>query len=303
MGTKPEKIAYLGMGIMGASMAVNMARSGLDLVVWNRTPGKEGTRRAQEAGARVASSISEAVKDVDFIFLCLSDVPDLEAVVFGEQGVLSNAKHGAILVDMSTTGPSCAEKMASAVSNKGMHFIDAPVSGGDIGARNATLTIMVGGEKEIFQKCLPIFEKIGKNISYCGPSGSGQAIKLCNQILCAVNMLAVCESLKLAEMLGLDPQMVIDVCSSGAAGSWALSNLGPRIIKGDLEPGFMIKDMQKDLRLVKDILQNSSRFPASELADDKFAEAIKLFGRDGSLKGTQAMSAAYELLRKGAHSG
>jgi 3-hydroxyisobutyrate dehydrogenase len=298
MGTKFERIAYLGMGIMGASMAVNMAKAGLNVTVWNRTPGKEGARRAEEAGAQVAASISEAVSNADLIFLCLSDVPDLEAVVLGESGVLASAKNGAILVDMSTTGPSCAEKMAGAVQSKGMHFLDAPVSGGDVGARNGTLTIMVGGEKEIFDACVPVFEKIGKNISYCGPSGSGQAIKLCNQILCAVNMLAVCESLKLAETMGLDPQMVVDVCSPGAGGSWALSNLGPRIVKGDLEPGFMIKDMQKDLRLVREVLQNSFQFPASELADKRFSDAIKLIGDGGAAKGTQAMSTAYGINQK-----
>lgn len=296
MGRKIEKLAYLGMGIMGASMAVNLARAGLHTTVWNRTPGKDGARRAQEAGAHVAESISEAVKDADLIFLCLSDVPDLKKVLLDEAGVLAAARAEAVLVDMSTTGPECAREMAKVVSSRGMHFLDAPVSGGDIGARNATLTIMIGGEKEIFDMCLPVFEKIGKNITYCGPSGSGQSIKLCNQILCAVNMLAVCESLKLAEIMGLNPQMVIDVCSSGAAGSWALSNLGPRIVKADLEPGFMIKDMQKDLRLVKEVLQNSLRFPASELADCKFDEAVEKLGEQGSIKGTQAMSIAYELI-------
>lgn len=294
MMSEAKRIAYLGMGIMGASMAVNLAKAGFAVTVWNRSEGREGLQRAQEAGAKRAFSVAEAVHNADVVMLCLSDVPDLEMVLLGSDGVVESAKPGTVIVDMSTTGPACARKMAHMLLGKKLHFIDAPVSGGDIGARNATLTIMAGGEQEQFDACLPIFQAIGKNIHYCGPSGSGQAVKLCNQVLCAVNMLAVCESLKLADVLGIDQQLIIDVCGSGAAGSWALTNLGARIARGDLEPGFMIKDMQKDLRLVRESMgEHGAQLPACELADKKFDDAVVQIGNNGNRKGTQAMSAAY----------
>jgi 3-hydroxyisobutyrate dehydrogenase len=295
-GLVMKSIAYLGMGIMGSSMACNLAKAGFRVTVWNRSEGREGLRRAQEAGARKAASIAEAVADADVVMSCLSDVPDIEMVLLGDGGVSSSAKAGAIVVDMATTGPACAQMVAGKFADKGMQFLDAPVSGGDVGARNATLTIMVGGERTAFDACLPIFQSIGKNIHYCGSAGAGQSVKLCNQILCAVNMLAVCESLELAKSMGIDPTLMIDVCGSGAAGSWALSNLGPRIAKGDLEPGFMIKDMQKDLRLIREAAQNVEHglsLPACQLAVKQFGEAVQLIGNQGDRKGTQAMSVAY----------
>lgn len=292
----PTAVSYLGMGIMGASMAVNMAKAGIPIKVWNRSKGREGTARAVESGARETDTIASAVEDTQLIFLCLTDESDLEDILFRQDGVAQSATAGSIIIDMSTTGPDCAKKMASELEKRNLRFVDAPVSGGDVGARNGTLTIMAGGEKDSFDKCLPVFQKIGKNIHYCGPVGSGQSVKLCNQILCAVNMIAVCESLSLAEALSIDPSLMIEVCSSGAAGSWALANLGPRIIANNLEPGFMIKDMKKDLRLVKEALSGSSmHFAGTELADGKFDEAISLLP-GGQFKGTQAMIAAYRAL-------
>jgi 3-hydroxyisobutyrate dehydrogenase len=293
-GDKKERIAYLGMGIMGASMSCNLAKAGFNLTVWNRSQGKAGLKRALEAGAHSAASLSETVKEANTVIMCLSDVTDLYEVLLGAGGVVESARPGTTVIDMSTTGPECARKVSELLAARNLHFLDAPVSGGDVGARNATLTIMVGGEKPVFEKCLPIFESIGKNIRYCGASGSGQAVKLCNQVLCAVNMLAVCESLKLSELLGIDPQLMIEVCGSGAAGSWALSNLGPRIARGDLEPGFMIKDMQKDLRLVGEAIEFAPvELAACKLADSKFREAVAAMPPDGERKGTQAMSVAY----------
>jgi len=287
-------LAFLGMGIMGASMACNLLKAGFNVHVWNRTESREGLARAQDAGARRAFSVSEAVHGAEFVILCLTDVPDLEEVILGESGVLSSAKPGAILIDMGTSGPECAKKLSSILESKGMHFVDAPVSGGDVGARDGTLTIMVGAEKAIYERCLPLFQGMGKKIQHCGPVGAGQAVKLCNQILCAVNMLAVCESLDLAEHLGIDRNLMIEVCGSGAAGSWALTNLGPRITAGNLEPGFMIKDMRKDLRLVREALHAaSSELEATLLADRKFVEAVQKLGEGGERKGTQAMSVAY----------
>lgn len=294
---KSPTVAYLGMGIMGSSMAVNMAKNGVTVKVWNRTKGREGTSRAVEAGAVEFATISDVVANCDLIFLCLTDVKDLEAVLFGDGGVADSATAGSIVVDMSTTGPDCARRVAETLAKRNIGFVDAPVSGGDVGARNGTLTIMAGGKKEDFDACLPVFQKIGKNIHYCGVSGSGQAVKLCNQILCAVNMIAVCESLSLAEALSIDPSLMIEVCSSGAAGSWALSNLGPRIIANNLEPGFMIKDMKKDLRLVQEALAcGTMKFAGTDLANQKFDDAIAAIASGGEFKGTQAMIAAYKAL-------
>jgi 3-hydroxyisobutyrate dehydrogenase len=295
MMSSEKKIAYLGMGIMGASMASNLARAGFTVKVWNRTEGKPGLKLAADAGASVSASIKDAVSDADIVMMCLTDVPDLEDVLLRDGGVLDNMKAAAVVIDFSTTGPACARKMFSEAAKKQIHFLDAPVSGGDVGAKNGTLTVMVGGDRNIFDLCLPAFQGVGKNIHYCGNSGSGQAVKLCNQILCAVNMLAVCESMKLAELLAIDPKLMIDVCGSGAAGSWALSNLGARIARGDLEPGFMIKDMRKDLRLVKEALAGAGvDFEACDLADQKFVDAVEAFPEDGERKGTQAMSVAYQ---------
>lgn len=295
-------VAYLGMGIMGSAMAINMANAEIPLTVWNRTKGREGTRRAVDAGAREASDIKEAVTSAELIFLCLTDVQDLEDTLFRVGGVAESATAGSVIVDMSTTGPECARRVAERLEQQGLSFVDAPVSGGDVGARNGTLTIMAAGRQDSFDKCLPVFQKIGKNIHYCGKAGNGQAVKLCNQILCAVNMIAVCESLSLAEALSIDPALMIEVCSSGAAGSWALANLGPRIIADNLEPGFMIKDMQKDLRLVREALSDTElTFAGSELANQKFDEAIAAIASGGEFKGTQAMIAAYRALAAGAH--
>lgn len=175
-----------------------------------------------------------------------------------------------------------------------MHFLDAPVSGGDIGAQKATLTVMVGGEKSEFEKAKPLFECLGKNIFYCGPTGSGQAVKLCNQILCAVNMVAVTEAIRFAELADVNPELVINVCSTGAGGSWALSNLGPKIVQGDLAPGFKIDDMDKDLRLVAETLPpGSESLPGATLAAGKFQQAKELDGTSGGSQGTQAMIRAY----------
>lgn len=289
------RLAYLGMGIMGASMASNLAKAGLTVQVWNRTKGREGTKRAVESGAILKESVADAVAGANIIFLCLSDVADLEDVLFRPDGVCGAATKGSIIIDMSTTGPACARTISARMKGLGLRFLDAPVSGGDVGARNASLTIMCGGDKVDFDFCLPVFEKIGRNIHYCGPSGSGQAIKLCNQILCAVNMVAVCEAISLSEKMQIDPKLMIEVCGSGAAGSWALSNLGPRIVSGNLEPGFMIKDMQKDLRLVSEALGDNAgkSFEGAQLASKKFVEASKNLDPNGELKGTQAMISAY----------
>lgn len=288
-------IAYLGMGIMGAAMAANLARAGFSVKVWNRTAGRAGLTSAVEAGAVACSSVAEAVSGAEAVFLCLGEEADLQDVVFRADGVAANASPGAIIIDMSTTGPACARNTAAKLQAHQIVFLDAPVTGGDVGARNGTLTIMVGGEPSAFKKCLPYFQAMGKTIKHCGPVGNGQSLKLCNQVLCAVNMVAVCEAFELAQNLGIDANLVVEVCGSGAAASWALSNLGPRIISGDFKPGFKISHMMKDLRLVRDSLNSVSRnFPGTKLAEEKFSVSAKLPGTACGDQGTQAMMLAYK---------
>ncbi|MCC7529939.1 MAG: NAD(P)-dependent oxidoreductase [Candidatus Melainabacteria bacterium] len=293
------KIAYLGLGLMGEAMAVNLARAGLNVVGWNRTPGKPGEVALLTAGGKVARSLEDAVSGAGVIFTCLGDIEDVEQVLLKAGGVIECAAPGTVIADFSTIGPEAARRIFASLNSKGMHFLDAPVTGGDVGARNATLTIMVGGDEEPFQKALAYLEKVGKTIKRCGPSGSGQALKLCNQILCAVNMISVCEAFHLAKQLGVDENLVVDVLSAGAGGSWALTNLGPRIIKSDFAPGFALKHMLKDLRLVFENLDGKSdELPGTKLARELFKQVgengDKAGGGANGARGTQAMSLAYD---------
>lgn len=275
---------------MGSSMAANLARAGFAVTGWNRTKGRITVQAAVDGGVTVCDDLTQAVQDADAILLCLSDTKDIEDMLLSHDFLKGKISSGSIVIDMSTTGPECAKKLAAALLEDKIQFVDAPVSGGDIGARNGTLTIMVGAEKADFDRCLPLFQAMGNNITHCGNVGAGQAVKLCNQVLCAVNMVAVCEALSLAQQLDIDPKLVVDVCSTGAAGSWALANLGPRILSGDLAPAFKIKDMQKDLRLVG---ESHAGLPGVKLANDKFGDVVVREGTAGSALGTQAMIKAY----------
>lgn len=275
-------------------MAANIARSGREVLGWNRTPAKETSKRAEEAGVRVVASAMDAVRDAEIVILCLSDVADLHEMLFGKQGIASALKPDSIVVDMSTTGPEAARDACARLAERGVKFLDAPVSGGDIGARNGTLTIMVGGDGDAFERAKPVFDTMGKNIRHCGAAGAGQAVKLCNQILCAVNMVAVCEAFELADEIGIDRNLIVEVCGTGAAGSWALSNLGPRIVRGELGPGFMIWHMLKDLRLVGDTIGGGAlKLPGTALAQDLFQNVERSFP-DGGKLGTHAMVLAYK---------
>lgn len=291
-------VAYLGLGIMGGAMASHLAKAGHKVFAWNRTPGRPGADLASEAGATICSTAEEAVKGVRFVFLCLSDASDIKELLLGENGIAKHAWPGTIFIDMSTTGIQCAQELASKLESMGYGFLDAPVSGGDIGAKNATLTIMVGGKKTDFETVLPLLECLGKNITYCGDSGAGQAIKLCNQILCAVNMVSITEAIHFAKALDIDPQLVVDVCGTGAGGSWALTNLGPKIIQNNFEPGFMLKHMLKDLGLVKEAFSTTAnanhiqnQLLGTLLAVQKFQKVAEK--PDGMQLGTQSMITAY----------
>ncbi|MBK9142231.1 MAG: NAD(P)-dependent oxidoreductase [Candidatus Melainabacteria bacterium] len=282
------RVAFLGMGIMGAAMAANLARDGYPVLIWNRSAGSPGAALAAAAGAEVAPDLAGAVRDREIIFSCLGDEKDV-ASVLGD--LVPLASRDSLVVDMTTIGPSAARELAVNLESAGLRFLDAPVTGGDIGAREGTLTIMVGGRKEDFDAALPILRVMGKTVEYCGPSGSGQALKLCNQVLCAVNMIGVCEALTLAGNLGLEERLVVDTLGGGAGGSWALSNLGRRIVNGDLGPGFMLRHMIKDLRLIEE--NAAVELPGTEMARNLFQRVSdSVPGADREL-GTQAMISAY----------
>ncbi|MBS1957690.1 MAG: NAD(P)-dependent oxidoreductase [Cyanobacteria bacterium SZAS-4] len=290
MSNQPQKIAYLGLGIMGSAMTLNFRKAGFDVVGWNRTLARPGVEAVKEQGISVVDSVESAVSQADVVFSCLGDVPDVEQVLLGD--VKKFARKNTIVVDMTTVGKAAAIHLNDGLKEAGIRFLDAPVTGGDVGAKQGTLTILVGGEKATFDQVLPMFEAIGKNIVYCGPAGSGQAMKLCNQVLCAINMIAVSETFSLADQMQIDKKLLLESLGSGAGASWALSNLGTRVANGDFKPGFTLEHMLKDLRLIDENVSDCN-LPGVELARQLFEQAGHLGGELGFRQGTQAMFKAY----------
>lgn len=243
-------VGWIGTGVMGISMAGHLLDAGCRLVVFNRS--SEKSRPLIRRGAEEADSPAEVAGRADIIFTMVGYPRDVRQVVLGEEadsGVLSGLRPGGILVDMTTSEPALAEEIAERALLVGGRALDAPVSGGDIGARNATLSIMVGGDSETFARVLPLFQRLGKTVVLQGGPGAGQHTKMVNQILVAASMIGVCEALLYAEKAGLDVTTVLQSVSSGAAGSWSLANLGPRIVQGDFAPGFYVEHFIKDMRI------------------------------------------------------
>ena len=240
-------LGFVGLGTMGRAMALNLLAAGYDLQVYNRTRSRMDPLVRE--GARAASSCQDAAAGSDVVITMLSDSPVVREVVLGEGGVLSGCGRGTIIVDMSTISPSVTREIARECDKRGVVFLDAPVSGGESGAIEGTLSVMVGGSAAAVESVRPILEVMGSNITHMGASGSGQAAKLCNQVVCGLNILAVCEGLALGLAGGLDPKTLLDAIGGGAAGSWMLSNLAPRMMVQDWSPGFRIALQQKDLRL------------------------------------------------------
>jgi 3-hydroxyisobutyrate dehydrogenase len=294
-----QKIAFLGLGVMGGAMSANLVKRGYSVVGWNRSKNRPTIATFTSVGGTLAETLQDAVSEADVVFSCLGDVPDVTEVLIGDKGAMHFAKANTLFIDTSTIGSDAAKNIGNALMHDGLRFLDAPVSGGDVGARNGTLTFMVGGNPEDLQECLHLFEAMGSNIKHCGAIGSGQAVKLCNQTLVSVYMLALCETMQMAEKMGIDPQLVVDVCGSGAAGSWALTNLGMKVATGDYQAGFAIKHMLKDLRLVQEIsdrqnLNFSVDLPAIALAMQNFQKVSQLDDGQGAEQGTQAMIRAYK---------
>lgn len=242
-----QRIGFIGLGIMGRPMCLNLLKAGFPLTVFNRTA--ERMAAVVAAGAHAAASPRAVAEQSDVVITMVTDSPDVEAVILSEDGVINGMSRDGIVIDMSTISPLVTRRIADRLTEKGVHLLDAPVSGGDAGAIAGTLAIMVGGDREVFATCLPIFQAMGKTITYVGGSGMGQTVKLCNQILVSVTNLAVCEAVAFAAGAGVDPLVMIEATRNGAAGSWQLANLGPKMVARDYAPGFMIDLQQKDLRL------------------------------------------------------
>jgi 3-hydroxyisobutyrate dehydrogenase len=245
-----SKIGWIGTGVMGNAMCCHLLAAGYRVAVFNRTRGK--AENLVSRGARWCDSPMDVANRSDVVFSMVGFPDDVEQVLLGDQGVLAAARPGTILVDMTTSSPELARRLYAASIARGVAALDAPVSGGDTGAREATLAIMVGGDKDTYAQILPLFQILGKNIAHMGAAGAGQHTKMCNQILIAGTMIGTVEALLYAQRMGMDPNAVIDVIGQGAASSWTINNLGRRIAKGDFNPGFFIKHYVKDMGIALD---------------------------------------------------
>jgi 3-hydroxyisobutyrate dehydrogenase len=282
------RIGWIGTGVMGSSMCGHLLGAGFSTTVYNRTKAK--AERLIERGALWANSPKEVAEASDVIFTIVGYPRDVRSVILGEDGVLAGCEEGNIVVDMTTSEPSLAIEIAEAAARVGVRTVDAPVSGGDVGAREARLSIMIGGDPEVVEALQPCFEAMGSTIVHQGGPGAGQHTKMVNQILIATNMIGVCEALLYACRAGLDLLTVMQSVGSGAAGSWSLTNLGARIIDNNFDPGFFVEHFVKDMGIA---LEESKRMglsmPGLALAHQLYLSLVALgHGRDG----TQALMLA-----------
>ncbi|MEC9149429.1 MAG: NAD(P)-dependent oxidoreductase [Planctomycetota bacterium] len=282
------KIGWIGTGVMGRSMCRHLMSAGYEMTLYSRTPSKAA--ELLEAGAAWAETPKAVAARSDIVFSIVGFPSDVREVILGENGAVHGAKAGSVLVDMTTSQPSLAEEIDAVARTQGLHSIDAPVSGGDIGAREARLSIMIGGEKEVVEALMPCWEAMGKTSVYQGSAGAGQHTKMVNQTLIATNMIGVCEALLYGFKAGLDLETVMKSVCSGAAGSWSLSNLGPRIINNDFDPGFFVEHFIKDMGIA---LDESKRLgislPGLALAHQLY---LALAAQGHSRDGTQALQLA-----------
>ena len=285
-----HSIAFIGTGVMGRSMAGHLLKAGHTLHIFNRTKAK--AQPLLDAGAHWHESAGVAAAQADFVFTIVGFPADVEATYFGPAGVLTAARRGTVLVDMTTSSPLLAKRIAGAASAKGLVALDAPVSGGDVGAREARLVIMAGGDAAAFARTKPLFELMGKNIALHGGAGAGQHCKLANQISIASIMMSWCEALTYAQKAGLDPARVIESIGGGAAASWSLNNLAPRALKGDFAPGFYVKHFLKDMRLALESAEAMKLdLPGLQQAKRLYDEVA---ARGWEENGTQALLKLYQ---------
>jgi 3-hydroxyisobutyrate dehydrogenase len=270
---------------MGISICGHLIDAGYQTTVYSRT--RSRSQPLLDKGASWAQTPAEVAANSDVTFTMVGYPADLREVVLGEQGVLASARPGSVVVDMTTSEPSLAQEIFTAAAEKGVASVDAPVSGGDIGARNATLSIMVGGETATVEALRPLFELLGKTIIHQGPAGAGQHTKMVNQTLIASGMVGVCEALLYAYRAGLDLETVLESVSGGAAGSWSLSNLAPRMLKGDYAPGFMVEHFIKDMEItLAEARRMNLALPGLALAHELY---LALRAQGGGRDGTQAL--------------
>ncbi|MFD2656676.1 NAD(P)-dependent oxidoreductase [Gracilibacillus thailandensis] len=283
-------IGFIGTGVMGKSMATHLIEAGYEVHLFTRTKAK--AQELLDAGAVWEESIASLAQRVNVIISIVGYPYDVETIYLGEDGIITHAQPGTYLIDMTTSDPVLAETISQAAEKKDLHSLDAPVSGGDIGAKNGKLTIMAGGKEKDFEAMRPIFEKLGENIVLQGPAGAGQHTKMANQITIASNMIGVSEAIMYAKKAGLDPVRVLKSISTGAAGSWSLSNLAPRMIKGDSDPGFYIKHFIKDMKIA---LANAKKMglqtPGLALSLELYEELAEKGLED---RGTQALIKWFE---------
>jgi 3-hydroxyisobutyrate dehydrogenase len=286
------RVGFIGLGIMGRPMAKHLIDAGHSLTVWNRS--RPGIEVLKAHGASEAGSPADVAARSEVVITMVGDSPDVEQVALGEQGIIRGAAPGLVHIDMSTISPEVTRRIAGAYAEGGIEMLDAPVSGGEAGAVNATLSIMAGGKREVFDRCLPLFGAIGRAVTYCGPIGAGQTVKLCNQVLVSVTNMAVCEALVLAKKAGVAPSVMVEAVSGGAASSWQLLNLAPKMIARDFRPGFKVWHQEKDLRLALEVArETAAALPATALVSQLFA-SVHADGFDN--EGTQALVKALEKL-------
>ncbi|TYR79853.1 NAD(P)-dependent oxidoreductase [Priestia megaterium] len=284
------KIGFIGIGVMGNSMATHLLQAGHSLHIYTRT--KQKAETLIQKGAKWHQHIATLAVESDLIITMVGYPSDVREVYFGENGIIENAKKGTYLIDMTTSEPSLAIEIYEKAKAKGLYALDAPVSGGDVGAKEARLTIMVGGDEQVFQHCEEVLKTLGTNVILQGGAGAGQHTKMCNQITIASNMIGVSEAIVYAEQAGLDVEKVLASISTGAAGSWSLSNLAPRMIQGDFEPGFYIKHFIKDMQIAMKEAENMGiQTPGLVLANGLY-EKLSSLGEGNS--GTQALYKLYK---------
>ncbi len=290
MLSKEVTIGFVGTGVMGKSMAANLMDAGYSVIVYSRT--KQKAQELLKNGAEWMDTIAKLASSSDIIITMVGYPSDLEDIYYGEYGILESAKPGTFTVDMTTSKPSLAKEIYKKAKEKNIYALDAPVSGGDIGAKSGKLAIMVGGDEEAFTNILPLFEIMGENIILQGSAGAGQYTKMANQITIASNMIGVCEAIMYAKKAGLDPERVLQSIATGAAASFSLSKLGPRMLEGDYEPGFYVKHFIKDMTIALESAEELGLVtPGLSLSLKLYKELAEKGGEDS---GTQALIKLFE---------
>ena len=285
-----KKIGFIGVGVMGRSMVRNLMKNGFDVSIYTRT--KEKAEEIIAEGAVWCDSVKECAQGKDVVITIVGYPRDVEEVYFGENGILENMPEGSVAIDMTTTSPTLSRKIYEAAKEHGAAALDAPVSGGDTGAKNGTLAIMCGGDREVFESVMDVFEAMGKNIVYEGGPGMGQHCKMANQIALAGALASVCEAITYARAAGLDPKTMLDTIGTGAAASWQLSHNGYKMLDQDYAPGFYVSHYIKDMRIAEE--EASARGVSMPVLDEVLSSFLKLDEMGGASDGTQALIRVYE---------